>query len=168
MKVYHVGSGKKERLCSACGEAIAVGDPYKWIKLNRTFPRRDYHQHCSIPASHTTTNYDEIEAIGAVEEAQAALFEYAQQAGADVETLEQIVTNLDNRLDELEQAIQEKIDSQYENFPSGNPVIEALEEKLEAIQDWRIQLDDINIDDDELVLSDKLTEVEEVISGFSL
>lgn len=167
MRINRVKKSRTDQgVCGKCQNPLPVGVSYQWIKprfgAKRVrcwgFPRTD----CGFQNSDLTTSDKLSNWWLAIEDVEGAVKEARELAdGVSLEEmaghLKGVVEVIDNSLGMLEtvsEGYSESADNMYDAFPGGSMQIDECEEKSQAAEEKRDELDDAK------------TEIEEVIADF--
>ena len=134
-RTHQVKKSQKQHRCSACGQPIEIGQPYKWfkMKLARGGVKKSYHETCTIPPSHRTTSR-----MGTIWDAQAAL----DLSGAEsFEAIRDELTAFAETVREVANEYTESADNMESGFGHATYQSDELREKGEALESWADDLD---------------------------
>jgi hypothetical protein len=134
-QTHTVAKSQKEHRCSACGQPIEVGQPYKWfkMKLARGGVKKSYHPGCNIPPSHRTTSR-----MGAIYDAQAAL----NLSGCEtVEDVQSELQSFAETVREVAEGYAESADNIESGFQHETYQSQELREKSESLESWADELE---------------------------
>jgi len=134
-RTHEVKKSQKQHRCSACGQPIEVGQPYKWfkMKLSRGGIKKSYHETCTIPPSHRTTSR-----MGIIWDAQAAV---DFSAAEDFDGIRQELETFAETVREVAEEYNESAQNIEDGFGHATYQSDELRERGEALESWADEIE---------------------------
>lgn len=131
-----VGSrGEYALRCTACGGSIEYGDPYKWVKVKRSYGgvKMSFHPDCVIKHVHVSTSR-----LAVIWDAQRELdFSGCE----DAESCAQVLEELASIVRDVEAEYRESVEAMEEGFGHRTYQADELEERADALEAWADELE---------------------------
>lgn len=145
-RINHVKKCRKDQgRCSGCGKDIPIGSAYKWF-AKRFGPRYKFHSGCNIrPSQLSGSKYAVI--YDAIEDGEEEI-----DKATNGDELKDVLQTVADMAREVAEEYEESYSNMEEQFPSGCPVMEQIEEykdECEQFADTLESWDASDYEDDE-------------------
>lgn len=142
MRIY-LAKVRKPRTCDKCGKPIDKGAmAYNW--KGRYQPMHYRHQACGRPQPSELTSSDKLSTLYSLREGLESTLgginvdEFTQ---GDIESMKDSLNEAAEQAREVGEEYRESASNMEEHFPSGNPMIDEINEKADACDGWADALD---------------------------
>ena len=147
MKIYPVTRANKEHWCRRCGKIIKKGDPYKYTE-SRFRPKITHCNTCGFRSSELTTSETLIQVYETQEGLEDVLATLKNVTPDNAEEAKDLLQGIYDALEGAASSIQDVSDelgdkiSNMEEYFQGAPQLDEMQERQDALEEWRTELED--------------------------